>query len=188
MPGISEQSSARRVDRRGHSYGSDTADAKANAAQVASALESLRGPDQSSFRAVIMSVRDPDNSGSPPRRCAPAGGQPGPRSRDQRGRAPASCDYDFNRSVLRRCEMLCADGPFRRPRAHRARYCDGPLGGSEFLLRFRNDGGTQMSRMTPMNSRMWVPAVVAAAMLTWPLPLAAQDMDYTALEKTFGEP
>jgi len=39
-------------------YGSDTADAKANAAQVASALESLRGPDQSSFRAVIMSVRD----------------------------------------------------------------------------------------------------------------------------------
>jgi outer membrane receptor for ferrienterochelin and colicins len=38
-----------------------------------------------------------------------------------------------------------------------------------------------------MNSRMWVSAVVAAAMLTWPLPLAAQDMDYTALEKTFGE-
>jgi iron complex outermembrane receptor protein len=34
---------------------------------------------------------------------------------------------------------------------------------------------------------MWVSAVVAAAMLTWPLPLAAQDMDYTALEKTFGE-
>jgi hypothetical protein len=39
-------------------YGSDTADARARAAQVASALESLRGPNDSSFRAVIMSVRD----------------------------------------------------------------------------------------------------------------------------------
>ena len=39
-------------------YGSDTADARANAAQVASALNSLRGPNQSSFRAVIMKVRD----------------------------------------------------------------------------------------------------------------------------------
>jgi hypothetical protein len=39
-------------------YGSDTAEARARAAQVASALELLRGPNQSSFHAVIMSVRD----------------------------------------------------------------------------------------------------------------------------------
>jgi len=42
----------------GIGYGSDTADARANAALVASALELLRGPNQSSFHAVIMSVRD----------------------------------------------------------------------------------------------------------------------------------
>jgi iron complex outermembrane receptor protein len=42
--------------------------------------------------------------------------------------------------------------------------------------------------MASLNSPVWVSAAVAAAMLAWPLPLAAQDMDYTALEKTFGEP